>query len=158
MTTKNKFLPLAFSVQSELPQPVPGFDFVIPAGKPAYLKLHLLYDCPPDVDGLLSLSLDTSLLAYSSLVFDGSHQVESPPDPNSDIPVLAQNFRPILPTGIRDIEMPGVGIIFKRNGLFAEFFFIGGQEDVPFNVEFRQKAEGTLPSTIRFAKAEYLTA
>lgn len=155
MTTTNKFLTQSFAVQTDEAQDVPGLVFTIPSGQPAHLKLQLLYDCPGDVDGVLSLNISPENLEYGAFVFDGSHQVETPADLESDIPASAQNFRSILPKGLQDIEMPGRGVFFRRNGLFVEYFFIGGTEDVKFNVQFRQKAGGTAASTIRWAKAEF---
>ena len=80
MTTTKKFLLNAFAVQTDEAQDVPGLAFTIPAGQSAHLKLQLLYDCPGDVDGVLSLNISPENLEYAAFVFDGSHQVETPAD------------------------------------------------------------------------------
>jgi hypothetical protein len=154
MTTTKKFLTQAFAVQTDEAQDVPGLAFTIPAGQPAHLKLQLLYDCPPDVDGVLSLDLNALDLEYAGFVLDGIHRVNSAPDPQPDNP-LAINFEMANVVGLTDIELPGRGIAFRRDLLSVDYFFIGGDNDVKFNVCFRQKAPGTAPSTIRWAKAEF---
>lgn len=155
MNTTKTFLLGEFPTNSDTPQDVPGFTFTIPANAPAKLRLELLYSAPGDVDALLSLGLDSSSIAYAAYVFDGSHEVTSPPDQQPSVPESATNFTPILPKGLGDIEMPGRGVIFRRNGLFVDYYFIGGNNPTTFTVQLRQREVGSLPSYLHWGFAEF---
>lgn len=151
------FLSDDFSVQGPSAKDVPGWTFTVPAGESAHLEIKTLYACPPDVDALMNIETKSGSFAYAAFVFDGGHRVQSPPDMNSDLPPLAQNFVPIWPKGLTDVELPGRGILFPRTVLMLEYFFIAGKEDVTFTVQLRQKAESKFKSTLHWGKAEFVT-
>lgn len=89
------------------------------------------------------------------MIRDGAHNVQQIPDQNPDGP---QNFNPIIPLPLGDIEAPGRGVLLRRDAVLVDYQMIGGSEDLIFTVQFSQKGDGKLASYLHWGFAEFKSA